>query len=333
MAEQIIIPKPGPNHVFKQIQSTCETKVSDDSVRVKVHYSGINFADIIMRLGLYQDAPPYPFVPGYEVSGEIAEVGSSVTDFKVGDKVMAGTKFNGYSSELILPASQVVPVGKLTLEQAAALPVSFLTAYIVWFEQGRIRQGDKILIDCATGALGQLSFGMFRSGGGGMELDIVGLTSSEKKKEIITNLGGRAMTHEEFYNSSEKGFDIILNSQGGGTIKKHYERLGHAGRIVCIGASSLFEGGKRSWVKALKGVVQMPRFGSIKLMNDCKGANGLNVLRLFDGSDYLMDILKKAEMFDLVPHVDKIFDAKDVSKAHHYIESKQARGKVLLKWN
>ena len=329
MGKQIIIPKAGPNSVFKLVQQVCENKVPENAVRIKVAFSGINFADIIMRLGLYPDAPSFPFVPGYELSGEVTEVGEMVQDIKLGDKVMAGTKFNGYSSEVILPAAQVVPIGNLTLEKAAALPVSFLTSYIVFFEQARVRQGDKLLIDCATGALGQLSFQLFK----GMGLDIVGLTSSEKKKEIITKNNARAMTHEEFYKSSEKDFDVILNSQGGASIKDHYGRLAPGGRVVCIGASSLFEDGKRSWLKAIKGFLQMPKFNSIDLMNDCKGVMGLNVLRLFDGTDYLMNILKKVELFELEPHVDKIFQASEVSKAHHYIESKQARGKVLLRWD
>ncbi|MFT6070681.1 MAG: NADPH:quinone reductase-like Zn-dependent oxidoreductase [Bacteriovoracaceae bacterium] len=328
MAHQIIIPKAGGNQVLKHESITPSTQLLDDSVRVSTSYSGINFADIVMRLGFYQDAPPFPFVPGYELSGEISEVGSSVTSLKVGDKVMAGTKFNGYSSELILPASQVVKIGKLSLEQAAALPVSFLTSYLVFIEQGRVRDGDKILIDCATGALGQLSFSLLKK----YKLDIVGLTSSESKKKIIEEKGGRAFTHEEFKNSNEKGFNIVLNSIGGASIMEHYGRLAPSGKIVCIGASSLFENGNRSLFRALKVVYQMPKFNIIKLMNDCKGVMGLNVLRLFDGTDYLMDLLKKAQEFDLTPHVDKVFDATDVSAAHAYLESKQARGKVLLKW-
>lgn len=329
MIKEITIPKAGLNRVLKYGPTECETSVPDDSVRLKVAFSGVNFADIIMRLGLYPDAPAFPFVPGYEVSGVITEVGKKVTQFKLGDKVFGGTKFNGYSSELILEASQLMLIGDLSLEEAAAMPVSFLTAYIVFFEQGRARQGDKVLIDCATGALGQLSFQMLSN----MGLDLVGLTSSENKKDIITSFNARAMTHEEFNLSSEKGFDIILNSAGGSSIKSHYDRLAPTGRVICIGASSLFEDGKRSWIKAIRGFLAMPKFGSIELMNDCKGVMGLNVLKLFDGSNYLINILNKIELFELKPNVDKVFDAKEASKAHAYIESKQARGKVLLKWD
>lgn len=325
---QIIIPKAGGNQVLKHETVICPNVLPDKSVRVSVSFSGINFADVVMRLGFYPDAPPYPFVPGYELSGVISEVGSKVKDLVVGDKVMAGTKFGGYTSEIILPASQVAKIGKLTLEQAAALPVSFLTSYLVFIEEGRVRDGDKILIDCATGALGQLSFSLLKK----FKVDIVGLTSSESKKKFIEENGGRAFTHEEFKDSKEAGFHIILNSLGGISISEHYDRLAQTGRIICIGASSLFKDGNRSFFMAIKGFLQMPKFNAIKLMNDCKGVMGLNVLRLFDGSDYLMNLLKKAEDFDLTPHVDKIFDAKEASAAHAYLESKQARGKVLLKW-
>jgi NADPH:quinone reductase-like Zn-dependent oxidoreductase len=328
MGHQIIIPKAGVNQVLKLESTLCDSKIPERSVRVKTAFSGINFADIVMRLGFYPDAPPYPFVPGYELSGEVIEIGKNVKDYKVGDKVMAGTKFGGYCSEIILPESQVAKIGSLSLEQAAALPVSFLTSYLVFFEEGRVKDGDKVLIDCATGALGQLSFSLLKK----FDLDIVGLTSSQDKKNIIESLGGRAFTHEEFKNSGEKGFNLALNSLGGGSIKEHYNRLAPTGKIVCIGASSLFKNGKRSLVMALKGFIQMPKFNVIKLMNDCRGVMGLNVLRLFDGTDYLMNLLKKAQEFDLSPHVDKVFEAQNASQAHAYLESKQARGKVLLKW-
>ncbi len=332
MIDQIIIPKAGKSQILKAFKVESEKNIAEYSVRVKVAFSGINFADIIMRLGLYQDAPPFPFVPGYEFSGEVIEVGSKVDRHKVGDMVMGGTKFGGYSSEIILPENQVVPIGHLSLEEAASLPVSFLTAYLVFFEEARVRNGDKILIDCATGALGQLSFQMLNTGGGS-DLTIVGLTSSETKKEIIESYGAKAMTHSEFINSSEKDFDIILNSQGGASIKEHYKRLRPTGKLVCIGASSIFEGGKRSWIKVIKTVLEFPKFNIINLMNDNKGVMGLNVLRLFEGPEYLMSLLEKVDMFDLKPAVDKVFDASKASEAHQYIEEKKARGKVLLKWN
>src|SRR3954470_11361634 len=84
----------------------------DDEVAIDVAYSGVNFADIQMRIGLYPDAPKKPFVPGYEVSGTISAVGSNVKDLEVGDPVVAGTYFGGYASSVTIPAHQAFKLPK-----------------------------------------------------------------------------------------------------------------------------------------------------------------------------------------------------------------------------
>ena len=85
---------------------------ADDEVSIDVAYSGVNFADIQMRLGFYPDAPKKPFVPGYEVSGTITALGKNVRDLKVGDTVVAGTYFGGYASHVTIPARQVFKLPK-----------------------------------------------------------------------------------------------------------------------------------------------------------------------------------------------------------------------------
>ena len=93
---------------------------------VNVQYSGINFADIQMRLGLYPDAPKKPFVPGYEVSGLVERIGAEVSKVAVGDRVVAGTYFGGYASKVTVAAQQVLPIpDDLSLVDGAALPVNF----------------------------------------------------------------------------------------------------------------------------------------------------------------------------------------------------------------
>src|SRR5215208_4213880 len=86
-------------------------------VRVAVAAAGVNFADTMARTGLYPDAPKPPMVVGYEVAGTVAEVAADVTDVAVGDRVMAGTKFGGYASEVVVPAADVAPLpARLSLE-------------------------------------------------------------------------------------------------------------------------------------------------------------------------------------------------------------------------
>ena len=117
---------------------------ADDEVSIDVAYSGVNFADIQMRLGFYPDAPKKPFVPGYEVSGTVSAVGKSVTDVKPGDSVVAGTYFGGYASHVTIPARQVFKLPKsVDLAAGAALPVNYFTAQLALFEMARVRAGDR----------------------------------------------------------------------------------------------------------------------------------------------------------------------------------------------
>ena len=110
-------------------EKSIDDSLEEKDVLIDVHYSGINFADIVMRLGMYQDAPPKPFVPGYEISGIVRAVGKGVKRFKLGDKVMVGTRFGGYSSVVKLPDWQVFPLPEnFSLAEGAATPVNYITA-------------------------------------------------------------------------------------------------------------------------------------------------------------------------------------------------------------
>src|SRR4051812_33429301 len=120
----------------------------DDEVAIDVAYSGINFADIQMRIGLYPDAPKRPFVPGYEVSGTIAQVGARVGGLAVGDALVAGTYFGGYASSVTVPAGQLFKLpSSFGLAAGPALPVAFFTAPLAVLEMARVRAGDRVVIE------------------------------------------------------------------------------------------------------------------------------------------------------------------------------------------
>ncbi len=306
-----------------------DESLAADEVVVDVHYSGINFADIVMRLGMYQDAPPKPFVPGYEVSGVVSRVGVGVTRFKVGDKVMAGTRFGGYSSVVKLPEWQVLPLPEnFSLAEGAATPVNYITAHIALHEFARIRKGDRVLIDCATGGVGVFCLQMCQAAGA----EVIGLTSSENKKEFIESYGAKAMTHEEFWKSDEKDFYFILNSTGGKTLKLLYNRLTKSGQLLCIGLQQAITQGKSSPFSIVKALLQTPWYPILKLMMGSKSVGGFNALKFFDDEVWMKKILVKLEQSEIRPHVDKAFSSRDIVQAHKYLESKKAKGKVLISW-
>jgi synaptic vesicle membrane protein VAT-1 len=305
----------------------------DDEVAIDVAYSGINFADIQMRLGLYPDAPKKPFVPGYEVSGTVTAVGRGVSAVKAGDAVVAGTYFGGYASHVTLPARQVfkLPAGT-DLEAGAALPVNYFTAQLALFEMARIRKGDRILIEPASGGVGVLAIQMARHVGA----EVTGLTTSPHKKPFIEGLGATAYTVDEFEaNTGLGGYDLVINSSGGAAITWQRARLGLTGRIICLGMSSMTKDGKRSYLKIASALLRTPRISVLKLFDANTGVYALNALHVLRDPVWIERLTKsmtEIATMHLQPHVGKVFPAADVASAHAFLETKQATGKVLLRW-
>lgn len=332
MHRDIVITKYGPARTLTMRDITPRPP-GDDEVAIDVAYSGINFADVQMRIGLYPDAPARPFVPGYEVSGKIAQVGKTVRDLGPGDPVVAGTYFGGYASTVTVPSHQVFKLpATYDLAAGAALPVAYFTAQLAVFEMARVRTGDRVLIECGTGGVGVIATQMAKHAGA----EVTGLTTSPHKKPFITNLGAKAHTLDEFRADPRlTGYDFILNATGGGNIEWQRARLGMTGRMVCIGMSSSVKDGKRNLLRVASAVIRMPRISVLRLFNANTGIYALNALHILRDPAWIAKLTKSMatiEQMGLQPHVGKVFPASDVAGAHAFLETKQATGKVLLQW-
>ena len=328
----IAIEKYGPAERLKLAKRPSDP-VGDDDVAIAVKYSGINFADVQMRLGFYPDAPKRPFVPGYEVSGTVARVGKNVRRFSVGDPVVAGTYFGGYASEVTVPAGQAFPLpAGMDSARGAALPVAFFTAHLALMEMGRIRAGDRVLIECATGGVGTIAVQMAKQVGA----EVVGLTTTPSKKEYITALGASAYTRDEFFaDESLGGFDFILQASGGKEVRRQLPRLGLTGRMVCMGLNSGVKDGRRDFLRLATAVVQTPRLSVLEMLNKNVGVFGLNALHVLRDPKWverLTSAIESAGSMKLEPHVGKVFPARDAAAAHRTLETRQATGKLLLEW-
>jgi 2-desacetyl-2-hydroxyethyl bacteriochlorophyllide A dehydrogenase len=330
--QEIVIERYGDPHCL-MLRDRPTTQPEPGEVAIAVRYSGINFADVQMRLGLYPDAPKRPFVPGYEVSGVVAALGQGVTRFSVGDEVVAGTIFGGYASRVNVPQEHAFPKPqKLDLAQSAAIPACFFTSHLALFEMGRVRAGDRVLIECATGGVGTLAVQMARRVGA----DVVGLTTTPSKKAYVEALGATAYTREEFAaNPGLRDFDLILNASGGSHIKRQMERLGYTGRIVCIGLNSGVKDGRRNLLRVAGAVLSTPMVPVLGLMNRNVGVYGLNALHILANPRWVARLTQKLETIedmDLRPHVDRVFPSTEAAAAHLFLQTKQAKGKVLLQW-
>ena len=311
---------------------------ADGQVRVRVAAAGVNFADILARMGLYPDAPALPCVVGYEIAGTVDAVGAGVTTCKAGDRVMALTRFGGYSDVVVAPAGQAIPIpASLSMEKAAAIPVNYLTSWIMLVRLGNLRAGERLLIHAAAGGVGQacLQLGRWRGA------EIFG-TASASKHDRLRQLG---VHHCIDYHTQDfeqeirrltggRGVDLITDAVGGKSFRKSYRSLAPMGRLFLFGASSLAPKTRFSLLAALRGLLAMPAFRPLPLMNDNRGVFGVNMGHLWDHAAtlraILVEILALVERGVLAPLVDRTFPFDRAADAHAYLQARQNFGKVLL---
>src|SRR5690348_8596514 len=146
----VVITKHGDPSVLRVQQRPDPPPPGPGQMRIAVRAAGVNFADHLARVGLYPDAPKLPAVVGYEVAGTVEAVGAGVDQSRVGQRVLAGTRFGGYSEIVNVAASDSValPDG-VSFEQGAAVPVNYATAWAGLHGYGSLRAGERVLIHAA----------------------------------------------------------------------------------------------------------------------------------------------------------------------------------------
>lgn len=332
---QIWISKRGGPEVL-QVREAPDQAVGRNEVAIDVRAAGINFADIMARMGLYPDAPPLPCVVGYEASGTVAEVGADVDGFAVGDRVTALTRFGGYTDRLVVPAIQLAAMpDSLSFEAGAAIPVNYLTAWLMLVKLGNVAEGDRVLVHAAAGGVGQAAVQICRWRGA----TVIG-TASKAKHERLLELGVahvidyRNEDFEAAVRSRVGSVDIVLDAVGGDSFSKSYRLLAPMGRLFAFGVSSFAPGRTRSLISALTGLARMPKFKPVQLMDDNRGVFGVNLGHLWDDVEklraMLTEIMTGIADGHLAPVVDKAFSFEDAGDAHAYIQDRKNFGKVVL---
>jgi NADPH:quinone reductase-like Zn-dependent oxidoreductase len=334
---QIVTTATGGIEVLK-VQEKPDPKPAAGEVVIRVRAAGLNFADILSRQGLYPDSPPKPCVMGYEVSGVIDAVGEGVNSSFVGKSVAALTRFGGQAELVAVKATQVFdkPDG-LTFEQAAAIPVNYLTAYALIVVMGSLHEGESLLIHNAGGGVGLAALDIAKKIGA----TTYGTASPAKHKFLAE----RGLDHAIDYRSQDwqpvlqqltngLGVDLIIDPIGGAHWKKSYASLRHTGRLGMFGVSTASADGLAGKLKMLKAVIQTPWFHALPLLNRNRGVFGLNLGHMWHEPEkvavWMRDILRGVEEGWVQPYVDQAFSFTDVGKAHQYLEERKNIGKVVL---
>ncbi len=333
---QVWITKAGAPEVL-EVREAPDPIVKDGEVRIRVKNAGINFADLSARQGTYPDAPKIPCVVGYEVSGVIDQVGEGAP-FKVGDRVFGMPRFGGYSDTVVLPAAQAFHMpAKMTFEEAAALPVTYLTAHHMMLFIGTVRPGMKVLIHSAAGGVGLAAIQLARAN----RMEIFG-AASPAKHEFLRGEGvahpidatGDVTRQVREALGEAPGLDLVLDPVGGRSWTEGYQLLQSTGRLVAFGVSSMSTGKTRNLISALGMLLGMKWYNPISLMNANKTVQGVNMGHLFDRLDLLRPqfeaLLAMYERGEIKPHVDRTFPFAEAAAAHHWLHDRKAKGKVLL---
>jgi NADPH:quinone reductase-like Zn-dependent oxidoreductase len=308
-------------------------------LRIRVNRAGLNFAEISARVGLYPDAPPPPFCAGYEVAGVIDAVGAGVTGWAVGDRVLGMTRFGGHATHAVIKAEQAqrIPAG-MTFDEAAALPVNYLTAFHMLFRVGNLQPKQKILVHMAAGGVGLAVIQLCKLVEG---VEIFG-TASAGKHALLREMG---VQHPIDYRTKDyaaevksltggKGVDMVLDALGGGDWGKGYELLRPAGHLVCFGWANMIDGAKRNYFHVVKEFFSMKKYAPMKLMGDNKTVSGVNLGQLWDEVEMMGGhLVKLLELFNqgkVKPRVDKVFALAEGPAAHRYVQERKNVGKVIF---
>jgi len=322
-----------------EVRETADPVPGPGEVRVRVRAAGLNFSDVMARLGLYTEGPRLPAVVGYEASGVIDAAGQGVHRARAGDRVLVLAPGGCQAEAVVVPEGQVfaMPDG-MGFDEGAALPVNYLTAHHVLFRLGHLRPGQSLLVHMAAGGVGTAVLQLARTVPG---VTIFG-TASAAKHEFLRQRGCdhpidyRTVDYAEEVRSltGGRGVDLVIDPLGGADWRKGYRLLRPAGMLVACGFSNLAGGERRSWIRAIRQLLAVPRFSPLALMNDNRCVAGVHLGNLW-GEVALMEEQLRA-VLDLYragavrPRVDSAFPFERAADAHRRVQDRKNVGKVLL---
>ena len=334
--QSVFLTKHGAPEVLKMMSSSI-SRPKEYEVQVKIKYAGINFADIMSRMGLYPTRLKVPYVPGMEIAGIVSYTGENISKDMVGKAVVGICKSGGYSDNVNVSANQLFTIDPKWLDVAASIPVNYLTAYFMMIHQGNLRKNETILIHGIGGGVGIAALQIAKKIGS----VIIG-TASGNKHDKLRKMGVEHLIDYRTENfkdrvlqiTENRGADLILDSLGGRALGNSYACLSEFGRVAVYGFSTAAKGPKRNYFKILPEYLGMPKFSPSNMMMKNRGAFGFHLGLIKHRTDLVKEygdlLFKWLEDGTIKPVIDTVFSLEKASEAHRYITERKNFGKVLL---
>jgi len=337
---QIVNTANGSYDVLK-VQEVPDLVPKKDELVINVKAAGLNFADILARKGQYPDGPSKPCVMGYEVSGIVDSVGDKIDKSWVGKEVIAMCRFRGQAEQVCIKERQAYEKPQnLSFEEAAAIPVNYLTAWVLLVVMGSLQKNESVLIHNVGGGVGIAALDIVKHIGA----EAYG-TASHRKHRFLNERGlefaidyrSKDWLDEIMKLTDGRGVDLITDPLGGKEWKRSYKALRATGRLGMFGISTASggpESGLKSYWNMLKTVVQMPFYHPLSLINKNRGVFGVNLGHIWHEPEkaalWTKEILNGVEEGWINPYVDTTFTFEEAGEAHRYIEERKNIGKVIL---
>jgi NADPH:quinone reductase len=298
--------------------------IAPGSVRIAVHAVGVNFADLLIVQGKYQEKPALPFSPGFEIAGVVTELGPGAEGVRLGERVLGMMEHGAYAEEVVLPADRVLAIpAAMDFAIAAGFPVAYGTSHGALDWRARLRPGETLLVLGAAGGVGLTAVEI----GKAMGATVIAVAGGAAKLEIARRQGAdhlidharedlRARIKEI---TGGRGPDVIYDPVGGDAFDQCLRSIAWEGRIVVIG----FAGGRISQIPA-----------NLVLVKNC------DVIGFYWGSyrrhkpelvrQSFLTLLSWFESGRLRPHVSHRLDLAEAGRALALLAERKATGKVVL---
>jgi NADPH:quinone reductase-like Zn-dependent oxidoreductase len=341
-ARRIVIDRPGGYDALV-LREVALPEPGAGEVLVDVEACGVNYADGIVRMGLYASARAlhgYPITPGFELAGRIAALGPGVDAYTVGQRVIGVTLFGGYTSAIMLKADRVFPCpDRIDTAAAAAIPTVFLTAWFMVHEQVHPRAGERWLVHSAAGGVGMALCQLGRLAG----VEVTGVVGRGAKLEAARAAGAAHVidkSAEDWRAAARRiapsGYDAIFDANGVSTLGASWDLLAPMGKLVIYGfASMLPRDGRINWLRLAWDWLRTPRFNPLAMTQTNRSVLACNLSflsahaqRLAEGMRWLLARFESGELEPLPVTSYPLAQAADAQRA---IESGATSGKLVLR--
>jgi NADPH:quinone reductase-like Zn-dependent oxidoreductase len=340
--QRIVIDKPGGYDALRLVEAP-DPLPGPGEVAIAVEACGVNYADGIIRMGLYASAKElhgYPITPGFELAGRIAAIGDSVQQWRPGDRAIGVTLFGGYTSRIVLPVDRVFHCpDALPLDAAAAVPTVFLTAWFMVHEQVHPRAGEIWLVHSAAGGVGGALAQLGRLAG----VKVVGVVGATHKVAAARAAGCSEVidkSREDLWARARvlapAGYDAVFDANGVSTLRGSWDHLAPMGKLLIYGfASMLPRNGRLNWLRLAWDWLRTPRFNPLQMTQTNRSVLACNLSflsahagRLAEGMRWLLARFEAGEL--RAPPVTP-YPLARAADAQRAIESGTTTGKLVLR--